>query len=298
MNNTDASPLTPQARDYFALWNDLIADGLGRILGASVHAEPQAGGSSGAAPEGTSEPGVWIRFFGGKIGEQAFFLAAPDAARLSQVLLGEAAGIATGEGGGEAGALSAEGRESLVQFFQQIATMIPASDWFGFKCELEASEVARVDWEAADQANFHFSSVQGFLLDLRSLLSADFSSALQSPKKEAKSHGEDADEGKPSKPSSQNTSPATPRDVNLNILMDVELDVTLRFGQREMLLGDVLNLAPGSVVELDQHVQDPVELLVGSKVIAWGEVVAVDGNYGLRITGLASREERLESLRK
>lgn len=80
--------------------------------------------------------------------------------------------------------------------------------------------------------------------------------------------------------------------------MDVELEVVLRFGQREMLLRDVLNLAPGTVLELDQQVQDPVELLVGNKVIAWGEVVAVDGNYGLRITRLASREERLESLRK
>lgn len=79
--------------------------------------------------------------------------------------------------------------------------------------------------------------------------------------------------------------------------MDVELDVTLRFGQREMLLGDVLNLAPGSVVELDQQVQDPVQLLVADKVVAWGEVVVVDGNYGLRVIGLASREERIESLR-
>ncbi|MDE3179694.1 MAG: FliM/FliN family flagellar motor switch protein, partial [Acidobacteriota bacterium] len=71
-----------------------------------------------------------------------------------------------------------------------------------------------------------------------------------------------------------------------------------RFGRREMLLGDVLHLAPGSVVELDQQVQDPVELLVGDKVVAWGEVVVVDGNYGLRITNLPSREERLQSLRK
>ena len=80
--------------------------------------------------------------------------------------------------------------------------------------------------------------------------------------------------------------------------MDIELDVTLRFGQREMLLGDVLNLSPGSVLELEQQVHDPVELLVGGRVIAWGEVVTVDGNYGLRITGLASREERLQSIRK
>jgi flagellar motor switch protein FliN len=80
--------------------------------------------------------------------------------------------------------------------------------------------------------------------------------------------------------------------------MDIELEVTLRFGQREVLLGDILNLSPGSVLELDQQVQDPVELLVGGRVIAWGEVVTVEGNYGLRVTGLANREERLQSIRK
>ncbi|MEJ2006649.1 MAG: FliM/FliN family flagellar motor switch protein [Acidobacteriota bacterium] len=92
--------------------------------------------------------------------------------------------------------------------------------------------------------------------------------------------------------------PETVRDSRLELLMDVELEVVLRFGQREMLLRDVLHLTPGTVLELDQQVQDPVELLVGNKVVAWGEVVAIDGNYGLRITSLASRKERLESIRK
>lgn len=286
MNSTDA--FTPQARDYFALWNHLIASGLGRRVGASVRADLSAGGSSATPPGETPQAGLWIRFFGGKAGEQAFFLAVPDAVRLSRLLSDGASD--------EAGDLSAEGREAVIQFFQQLATMIPAADWLGFNGELEASEVARIDWEAATQAHVQFSGPQGPLFGLRALLSADFASALRSPKPGAQSPGKGP--ANPSKPSAQNESSATHRDMNLDLLMDVELDVTLRFGQREMLLGDVLNLAPGSVVELDQQVQDPVELLVGDKVIAWGEVVAVDGNYGLRITGLASREERLESLRR
>jgi flagellar motor switch protein FliN/FliY len=90
---------------------------------------------------------------------------------------------------------------------------------------------------------------------------------------------------------------ARTRDAKLELLMDVELDVTLRFGERQMPLHDVLDLSAGSVVELNQYVRDPVELLVGNKVIARGEVVVVDGNYGLRVTQIISPMERIESLR-
>ncbi len=72
--------------------------------------------------------------------------------------------------------------------------------------------------------------------------------------------------------------------VNLKLVMDVELNVSLRFGQRQMPLRDVLDLASGSIVELDRQVDEPVELLLDGKVIARGEAVIVDGNYGLRVT--------------
>jgi flagellar motor switch protein FliN/FliY len=72
--------------------------------------------------------------------------------------------------------------------------------------------------------------------------------------------------------------------VNLKLVMDVELNVSLRFGQRQLPLREVLELASGSVIELDRQVDDPVELLLDGKVIARGEAVIVDGNYGLRVT--------------
>jgi flagellar motor switch protein FliN/FliY len=71
---------------------------------------------------------------------------------------------------------------------------------------------------------------------------------------------------------------------NLDLVMDVELSVTLRFGQRELALREVLELESGSVIELDRRVDAPVELLLDGKVIAIGEAVIVDGNYGLRVT--------------
>jgi len=72
--------------------------------------------------------------------------------------------------------------------------------------------------------------------------------------------------------------------VNLKLVMDVELNVTLRFGQRQLTLREVLDLTSGSVVELDRQVEEPVELLLEGKVIARGEAVVIDGNYGLRVT--------------
>lgn len=72
--------------------------------------------------------------------------------------------------------------------------------------------------------------------------------------------------------------------ANLKLVMDVELNVSLRFGQREMPLREVLELSNGSLVELDHLVDEPVELFLDGKLIARGEAVIVDGNYGLRIT--------------
>jgi flagellar motor switch protein FliN/FliY len=71
---------------------------------------------------------------------------------------------------------------------------------------------------------------------------------------------------------------------NLKLVMDVELNISLRFGQRQLPLREVLELANGSVIELDRQVDDPIELLLNGKVIARGEAVIVDGNYGVRVT--------------
>jgi len=77
---------------------------------------------------------------------------------------------------------------------------------------------------------------------------------------------------------------STGKDVNVSMLEHVELDVSLRFGQRQLSLREIGELRSGSVVELDRYVQDPAELLLGDRVVARGEVVIVDGNYGLRVT--------------
>ena len=76
-------------------------------------------------------------------------------------------------------------------------------------------------------------------------------------------------------------------DARLGLLNDLEVGVTLRFGEREMLLRDILDLDTGMVIEVDRRTDEPAELLVAGRIVARGEVVVVDGNYGLRVTELA-----------
>ncbi len=83
----------------------------------------------------------------------------------------------------------------------------------------------------------------------------------------------------------------------LELLLDVQLEASLRFGAREMPLSEILDLGPGDVVELDRHVADPVDLIVGDKIVARGEVVLINGNFGLRVTEVAAPRKRLESVR-
>ena len=82
----------------------------------------------------------------------------------------------------------------------------------------------------------------------------------------------------------------------LDLLLDVELPVSVSFGRASVPLKDVLKLTSGSIVELNRGVSDPVELIVNNCVIARGEVVVVEGNYGVRIQQIVSAGERLRTL--
>jgi len=84
---------------------------------------------------------------------------------------------------------------------------------------------------------------------------------------------------------------------NISLIMDVKLPVKVRIGKKKMLLKDVLNMDIGSVIELNQLANDPLEILVDDHVIAEGEVVIVDGNFGVQITTIGTKRERLAQLK-
>jgi flagellar motor switch protein FliN len=98
-------------------------------------------------------------------------------------------------------------------------------------------------------------------------------------------------------PAGTHAGPGLGTSPGVELLLDVELDASLRFGCREMPLGDILDLGPGDVVQLDRHIADPVDLIVGDKIVARGEVVLINGNFGLRVTEVAAPMKRLESIR-
>jgi flagellar motor switch protein FliN len=80
---------------------------------------------------------------------------------------------------------------------------------------------------------------------------------------------------------------------NLEMLMDIELPLVIRFGQTQMALRDIARLIPGSVIGFERAPDEPVELLINGHVVAFGEAVTVKGSYGIRISEISSRRERL-----
>lgn len=84
---------------------------------------------------------------------------------------------------------------------------------------------------------------------------------------------------------------------SMDVVLDMEMEAALHFGSSEVKLRDVLALGPGDVVELDRQVGAPVDLVVGDRIVARGEVVVVKGNFALRVTEVAAPQLRLESAR-
>ena len=84
--------------------------------------------------------------------------------------------------------------------------------------------------------------------------------------------------------------------ANLDLLLDVNLQVTVELGRAGLKFREVLNLAPGSVIELDRQTSEPVDILVNGSLLATGEVVVVYAPFAVRITKLLNRVERLKKV--
>ncbi len=114
---------------------------------------------------------------------------------------------------------------------------------------------------------------------------AEFLFGKTMTEKDTREHGISAVEFAAANPNSPRAHVS--EDRNLNLLMDIRMGLTVELGRSEMPLKDILKLAKGSVIELDRLSGEPVDLFVNNKLIARGEVVVIDDNFGLRITQLA-----------
>jgi flagellar motor switch protein FliN/FliY len=218
---------------------------------------------------------------------------------LSSAMTAQFAALLTGETPEPEFGVSSELREAAAELLQQIcgnaADRLRAA--FGpleLKPQLAGRDPAEPDPAAGARHRIHMDRDTGALemeLHILRLASQAAPAAIAPPP------------AQPAEPSvaTTATSPATSsatqtNNRNLDLLLDIELGVTLRFGSRQMLLKDILELCSGSVVELDRRVEEPVDLLIDGRVIAQGEVVIVEGNYGLRILQVAPQGEKLACL--
>jgi len=89
----------------------------------------------------------------------------------------------------------------------------------------------------------------------------------------------------------QTPTPAAP--ANLAVILDIELPVVVRFAQATLTIQELSRLGPGSVVDLNRAPEEPVDVLVNGRLVARGEVVVANGNYGVRISEVLNADERI-----
>jgi flagellar motor switch protein FliN/FliY len=287
MSTEKQAPQSPKLQGYLQAWGASIGRVLQEVAGAPHTWQELSPEATPALVASLKENSIGIQFEVTQhlSGNQGFVLSKKDAVRLAQLLLAEP------EDGSSL--MSDDHRDAVGELFRQFAGAA-ASALKG----LAGGEVS-FKWMGLDpfpgmpavQTGIQWNSPGLTPLTLIAELGSALVTALNPVTPPVPQALELPTPTPPPAPL------APTRDPKLELLMDVELDVTLRFGERQMALRDILDLSAGSVVELNQHVQDPVELLVGKKVIARGEVVVVDGSYGLRVMEIISPMERIESLR-
>ena len=113
------------------------------------------------------------------------------------------------------------------------------------------------------------------------------------------SYGQAVAQGVPVQPvqfTPLSTAPVQVNDANIGLILDVALQVTVELGRTKKSIKEILELTNGSIVELDKLAGEPVDIQVNGKLLAKGEVVVIDENFGVRITDIVSPEERAAKL--
>ena len=266
------------------VWVESILRVVSQVAGFSVAVAPE--NESAASEPSDDQTDVWALFAVSKAlrGEMALLSTGAGAVQLAQLLMAEVPDPAKPFEAGQRDAYE----ELLRQIAGQVATGLKGAA--GGEVEIKLSSATPPTWKAASRTGIRITGEKLAPIQLFLLISSELAESFPAAQK-PNSPPPDAPEQTPAP-----LQPAAAQNGNLALLLDVTLDATICFGRREMLLRDILELHPGAAVVLDRHVEEPVELLVGGRMVARGEVVIVDGNYGLRITEIMSTQQRLASL--
>jgi flagellar motor switch protein FliN/FliY len=277
---TDAAastPTHPEPSRYLQIWLDSMAQVLGQISGSPLPCVTLPEAPAGTAATAPGDLWMVCACTGGLRGEMILRLPAASTLRLAQIFMSEPPAPEA--------ELTADHREAAVELLRQIAGLAASglkTIWGEVQLRLDASP-GTPSWPASSTTWIRAGDDPGAPLAMVEMqLSAALVAGLRAEKTEA---------AKPSNPVPPASAPIPPspeeNQAKLGLLMEVELAVTLRFGSRRLLLREVLDLNPGAVVDLDRQVEEPVDVLLDGRLVARGEVVVVDGNYGVRVTEVA-----------
>ncbi len=289
-STTPSTSPSPIAR-YLTLWGGQLASVLGQMSGKTLQAALLA--PSGLTIPESALPAIILQHSGGRdgkfAGRLAMHLSEADAVLLACQFTGEDPGDASTR------ALTDDSREALLELFRQagglIGTAIKAE--FGevkLDVSLESSPpsagegVSALTLADGDTMLATLIALGDDSLAASLIPATVVAEAIPSAATAASANPNPAN----ANPANANPANANRTAANLDLLWDVHLGVVLRFGRRRMPLREILDFCAGTVIELDQQIEDPVELLLDGKVIAKGEVVVVEGNYGLRVTAVTA----------
>ncbi len=281
--------VTPShVKRFCNVWAECFAKYLASLGVVAPVAESSDPVATQAPTQQEFEKLVCIRFTGGGgiKGELLWVAEKPAALQLAQLLMSETPDPAAEFGDTQ--------RDAFTELLRQVAGQTATAWKSETRVEIELVFQATVEPApvTAQSSTLKLGGEKLTELALRLYLDEDLCAALSSlpARVEAAKPSAEPVAG----PSSE--SRATPLPTNLALVLDVELAATIRFGQRHMLLRDIFGLMAGAVVELEQMVNEPAELLVAGRLVARGEVVVVDGNFGLRVTEVASVNERVAAI--
>lgn len=269
MTEAAASALRPESAQYVQAWVESLAQVLGQIAGSPLPCVVLPEAPAELAPIGDGDLWIVCTCSGGLRGEMSLRLPATSTLRLAQIFMSEPAAPEA--------EVTSDHREAAVELLRQVAGLVASAlkaSWGEVQLRLDLSAGAP-SWPASCTTWLRAGEEHAAQVEVH--LSAALAAALRAENTEAPAA---------SFPASVPPSPEQSK-VKLDLLMDVELALTLRFGSRRLLLREVLDLNPGAVVDLDRQVQEPVNVLLDGRLVARGEVVVLEGNYGVRVTEVA-----------
>jgi len=272
-----SAPPEAEPRGFIRIWAESMAQVLGQISGSPFRVESLADAPPDAPAPGESDLQVIAVAAGALRGEMSLRLPRISALALAQIFLGEAQAAAA--------EFKPEHQEAVEELLRQVAGYVATA--LKPRCgevQLRLESGPPPSWSSGASGWLAAADVH---VAIEWQLSAALHAALLSAASAPQNQSSEPQVEMPAAGPGQNSGIV---EGNLDLLMDVELEVMLRFGERSMLLKEILELGAGAVVELDRQIEEPAELLLDGRVIARGEVVVVDGNYGLRVLEVLPRQ--------